>query len=127
MAHYCFDTAERRNVLSKLHLPVVSPFVRHPSSCTITPMLDLGTAVQYVKGIGPRVADALAAKGVFTVEDLLYYLPFRYEDRINPRTIPELRPGEMASVIAEVPWFHPAPHPTHAHLRDDLPDRAALR
>src|SRR6185437_6856276 len=37
-----------------------------------------------------------------TVEDLLYYLPFRYEDRVNPRTIAELRPGEMASVIAEV-------------------------
>jgi ATP-dependent DNA helicase RecG len=65
-------------------------------------MLELSTAVQYVKGIGPRVADALAEKGVATVEDLLYYLPFRYEDRINPRTIPELRPGEMASVIAEV-------------------------
>ena len=65
-------------------------------------MLELGTAVQYVKGIGPRVADVLAEKGITTVEDLLYYLPFRYEDRINPRTIPELRPGEMASVIAEV-------------------------
>jgi ATP-dependent DNA helicase RecG len=37
-----------------------------------------------------------------TVEDLLYYLPFRYEDRMNPRTIAELRPGEMATVIAEV-------------------------
>jgi ATP-dependent DNA helicase RecG len=65
-------------------------------------MLELSTAVQYVKGIGPRVSDALAEKGIVTVEDLLYYLPFRYEDRINPRTIPELRPGEMASVIAEV-------------------------
>lgn len=56
----------------------------------------------YVKGIGPRVAEALAVKGIHTVEDLLYYLPFRYEDRVNPRTIAELRPGEMASVIAEV-------------------------
>ena len=37
-----------------------------------------------------------------TLEDLLYYLPFRYEDRINPRTIEQLQPGEMASVIAEV-------------------------
>lgn len=65
-------------------------------------MLELSTAVQYVKGVGPRAAEALAAKGISTVEDLLYYLPFRYEDRINPRTIAELRPGEMASVIAEV-------------------------
>ena len=65
-------------------------------------MLDLTTPVQYVKGVGPRLAEALAAKGIITVEDLLYYLPFRYEDRLNPRTISELRPGEMASVIAEV-------------------------
>ncbi len=65
-------------------------------------MLELSTPVQYVKGIGPRIAEALAAKGISTVEDLLYYLPFRYEDRINPRTIAELKPGEMASVIAEV-------------------------
>jgi ATP-dependent DNA helicase RecG len=65
-------------------------------------MLELSTSVQYVKGIGPRIAEMLAVKGVATVEDLLYYLPFRYEDRLNPRTIAELRPGEMASVIAEV-------------------------
>lgn len=65
-------------------------------------MLELSTPVQFVKGIGPRLAETLAAKGVSTVEDLLYYLPFRYEDRINPRTIAELRPGETASVIAEV-------------------------
>jgi len=65
-------------------------------------MLELHTQVQYVKGIGPRIAETLGAKGIATVEDLLYYLPFRYEDRINPRTIPELKAGEMASVIAEV-------------------------
>ncbi|HEX9121672.1 MAG TPA: ATP-dependent DNA helicase RecG [Terriglobales bacterium] len=65
-------------------------------------MLELNTPVQYVKGIGPRLAEVVATKGIATVEDLLYYLPFRYEDRLNPRRIGELRPGEMASVIAEV-------------------------
>ena len=68
-------------------------------------MLDLSTNVQYVKGIGPRFAQVLLEKGISTVEDLLYYLPFRYEDRLNPRGIGELRPGEMASVIAEVRTF----------------------
>ncbi len=66
------------------------------------PALDLATPVQYVKGIGPRLAEALADKGIRTVDDLLHYLPFRYEDRLNPRTIAELRAGGMASVIAEV-------------------------
>jgi ATP-dependent DNA helicase RecG len=65
-------------------------------------MLELSTPVQYVKGVGPRIAEVLAAKGIHTVGDLLHYLPFRYEDRLNPRGISELRPGEMASVIGEV-------------------------
>jgi ATP-dependent DNA helicase RecG len=65
-------------------------------------MLELTTPVQYLKGIGPRLAEVLAAKGISTVADLLHYLPFRYEDRLNPRGIAELRPGEMATVIAEV-------------------------
>jgi len=65
-------------------------------------MLEPETSVQYVKGIGPRIAEVLAAKGIHTVDDLLHYLPFRYEDRLNPRGIGELRPGEMATVIAEV-------------------------
>jgi ATP-dependent DNA helicase RecG len=65
-------------------------------------MLELTTPVQYVKGIGPRLAEVLAAKEIHTVDDLLHYLPFRYEDRLNPRGIQELRSGEMATVIAEV-------------------------
>jgi ATP-dependent DNA helicase RecG len=65
-------------------------------------MLELSTPVQYVKGVGPRIAEVLAAKGIHTVGDLLHYLPFRYEDRLNPRGISELRPGEMATVVGEV-------------------------
>jgi ATP-dependent DNA helicase RecG len=56
----------------------------------------------YVRGVGPRVAEMLAAKDIQTAEDLLYHLPFRYEDRQNPRSLDELVPGETASVIAEV-------------------------
>jgi ATP-dependent DNA helicase RecG len=65
-------------------------------------MLDPSTPVQFVKGIGPRLAEILAAKDIRTVDDLLHYLPFRYEDRLNPRSVAELRAGEMATVIAEV-------------------------
>jgi ATP-dependent DNA helicase RecG len=68
-------------------------------------VLELSTKVQFVKGIGPRFAQMLLEKGISTVEDLLYYLPFRYEDRLNPRGIGELCVGEMASVIAEVRTF----------------------
>ena len=50
----------------------------------------------------PAPGRGAGGKGIHTVDDLLHYLPFRYEDRLNPRTIPELRAGEMATVIAEV-------------------------
>src|SRR5271169_933510 len=73
--------------------------IYHPS------VVELATNVQYVKGIGPRFAQILLEKGIATVEDLLYYLPFRYEDRLNPRGIGELRAGEMASIIADVRTF----------------------
>src|ERR1035441_670326 len=62
----------------------------------------LDTPIMYVRGVGPRLAEMLAAKGIQTAEDLLYHLPFRYEDRQNPRSLDELKPGETASVIAEV-------------------------
>jgi len=56
----------------------------------------------YVKGVGPARAEMLAAKGLATVEDLIAYAPFRYEDRSNVKTIEQLAPGEMATVIGEV-------------------------
>ena len=65
-------------------------------------MLTIETPIQFVKGIGPAIAKLLEQKDVSTVEDLLMHLPFRYEDRLNPRGVGELKAGEMASVVAEV-------------------------
>jgi ATP-dependent DNA helicase RecG len=65
-------------------------------------VIALDTPIQFVKGVGPRVAEKLKEKNILVVEDLLYHLPFRYEDRLNPRALNDLVPGEMASVIAEV-------------------------
>jgi ATP-dependent DNA helicase RecG len=64
--------------------------------------MDLNTPLTYVKGIGPARAAMLEAKGLVTVEDMLAYVPFRYEDRSNVKTVAQLAPGEMATVIAEV-------------------------
>lgn len=65
-------------------------------------MLELSTPVKFVRRVGERIAIELAKRGVETVEDLLYHLPFRYEDRLNPVPISALKPGEMASIIGEV-------------------------
>jgi ATP-dependent DNA helicase RecG len=56
----------------------------------------------YLKGVGPARAQMLETKRLSVVEDLLTYTPFRYEDRRNVKSIAQLAPGEMATVIAEV-------------------------
>ncbi len=65
-------------------------------------LLTLETPLQFVKGIGPRIAQTLLDRRITTIEDLLYHLPFRYEDRLRPQAIEELKPGEMASLIGQV-------------------------
>jgi ATP-dependent DNA helicase RecG len=64
--------------------------------------LQLSTPVKFIKRVGERVAAGLAERGVSTVEDLLYHLPFRYEDRLHPRSLSLYQPGDMASLIGEV-------------------------
>ena len=65
-------------------------------------MITLSTPVQFIKGVGEERARILHNKGIFTAEDLLYTVPFRYEDRTVLRGPAEVRPGEMATVIAPV-------------------------
>lgn len=64
--------------------------------------MNLETPLVYVKGVGPFRGEMLEAKGLVTVNDLLHYPPFRYEDRSNLKPIDKLAPGEMATVIVEV-------------------------
>lgn len=63
---------------------------------------ELKRPVQFVKGVGPRRADLLRKTGIETVEDLLFHLPFRYEDRRRVSRIADARPGEEASFIGEL-------------------------
>ena len=45
--------------------------------------LALSSPLTALPGVGPSRAEQLQQKGLAMVEDLLYYLPFRYEDRIH--------------------------------------------
>jgi ATP-dependent DNA helicase RecG len=64
--------------------------------------MNLETPITYLKGVGPRRAQVLEAKGISTIEDLLYYMPFRYEDRSNVKRISELAAGETATVVGKI-------------------------
>ena len=58
--------------------------------------------IQYVRGVGPKKAEVLARAGIRTVEDAVWSLPWRYEDRTQVRSIGSLIPGQEAVVAAEV-------------------------
>jgi len=64
--------------------------------------MDLGLPVQYVKGVGPQRAQALQKLDIATLEDLLYHLPFRYEDRRAFARIAQLRPGAKVAVSGTI-------------------------
>ena len=64
--------------------------------------MDLSTNVKFIKRIGERVAAGLSERDISTVEDLLYHLPFRYEDRLHPKPLSSYNAGDMASLVGEV-------------------------
>ena len=62
----------------------------------------LDTAIQFVKGVGPRRAEVFSKAGIQTAEDLLKYVPFRYEDRTNFKQIRDLKQDQEVVIQARV-------------------------
>jgi ATP-dependent DNA helicase RecG len=77
-------------------LSTVIPDARPVASSNLT------TPITYFKGVGPRLATRLRKLGVETVQDLLFHLPARYQDRTQVLAIGALRPGDEAVVQGEV-------------------------
>src|SRR6202165_235520 len=64
--------------------------------------MNLSTEVRMIKGVGPQRAELLAQRGIHTLEDLLGYLPFRYEDRIHFSRVKEIQPNGTYTIRARV-------------------------
>ncbi|HXL22010.1 MAG TPA: ATP-dependent DNA helicase RecG [Candidatus Dormibacteraeota bacterium] len=64
--------------------------------------MGLTSEVRMIKGVGPQRAELLAKRGIHTLEDLLAYLPFRYEDRIHFTNIKDVQPNDTYTVRARV-------------------------
>jgi ATP-dependent DNA helicase RecG len=62
----------------------------------------LQTDVRMLKGVGPQRAELLAKRGIHTLDDLLGYLPFRYEDRIHFSQIKDVRPNGVFTLRVRV-------------------------
>jgi len=54
------------------------------------------------KGVGPSLAERLEKIGLLSVQDILFHLPLRYEDKTRVMTVRELMPGTSTNIIGEV-------------------------
>jgi ATP-dependent DNA helicase RecG len=97
-AEHCFDLLQR---LRQPH--PVEPAVYEAAGGDLEENLQaLGRPAQFARGVGPRRAEQLGKFGIGSIEDLLYHLPFRYEDRRTRKKIRDLCVGEEASVEGEI-------------------------
>jgi ATP-dependent DNA helicase RecG len=62
----------------------------------------LNLSVQYLKGVGPKMAERFAAKKIATVEDLIFFLPRTYEDRREIRKINRLEAEKIQTAVGSV-------------------------
>ena len=58
--------------------------------------------VSILKGVGPKVREKLTRLGLTTVQDVLFHLPHRYQDRTRITPIGRLRPGMEAMITGEI-------------------------
>ena len=62
----------------------------------------LSSPVTILEGIGPKTAKAFARLNVFTLEDMFFLVPRRYEDRTNPKPLSDIEPGETECAVAVI-------------------------
>jgi ATP-dependent DNA helicase RecG len=87
-----------------------------------TPGLD--SPLQYVKGVGPQRAVLLARKGLSTIEDALFFVPLRHEDRTQLTPLARLQPGQTHTCSGVIVGLSPPPPgrprlPFSVMLRDE--------
>ncbi len=58
----------------------------------------LATPVQFLKGVGPRLATVFSSRDIRTIKDLLYFFPRKYEDRSKLTKVQDLTEGSTASL-----------------------------
>ena len=75
----------------------------------LLPAPGLATQLQYLKGVGPERAKLLARKGLTTVEEALFFLPIRHEDRTRLTSLRSLQVGQVATCTGTIAGISPPP------------------
>jgi ATP-dependent DNA helicase RecG len=103
-----------QELLSQMHTALATLQTSVPTSTSMpSPSTDpLAQPVQYLRGVGPKRATLLAKLQLRTVNDLLWYLPMRYEDRRQPTPLGLLQVGHRQTFCGTVAGFQ-----THASRR----------
>jgi ATP-dependent DNA helicase RecG len=73
------------------------------------PAPTLATPLQYVKGVGPQRAKLLAKKDLETVEDALFFLPMRHEDRTQLTPLRAIQVGQVVTCSGTIAGISPPP------------------
>ncbi len=95
-----------RNRFGSRETPALYSTGTHPKQ---TATADLRTPLQFLKGVGPRRAAQLERKGLRTVEDALFFLPLRHEDRTRLVPFRSLQPGQVATCSGTIVGLSPPP------------------
>ncbi|MGE5197774.1 MAG: ATP-dependent DNA helicase RecG [Deltaproteobacteria bacterium] len=64
--------------------------------------MELTASVQYLKGVGPKRIKLFNGIGIYSVEDMFYYFPRRYEDRTTFTTVSQLQEGQVQTIKAKI-------------------------
>jgi len=105
--------------------PPVAPVIQKTDD-RATCLKKLALDVQYLKGVGPKVSALLGRKGLKNVEDMLYFLPRRYEDRRHIQPISSVAVGARETVVGTVTNVNVRHYHRRRVLEVTISDRTGL-
>ncbi len=90
-------------LLSRAEACLENPvYTESPETAFSASLERLSTSMQYIKGVGPKLSQVLAKKGIATVGDALYFVPRKYEDRRTIKKIAEITAGTTETIRGQV-------------------------
>lgn len=91
-----------QDILASQPLNLSTSQPRHSEFDLLASRKALSTPIQFIKGVGPKLAALLEKKGIRTVEDALYFIPREYQDRREVKKISRVEIGKVETVTGEV-------------------------